>query len=247
MRLLAVVSLFFCLGAVGAHAKEVKIGMGNFEPYYIVEGETGIFTDLLKAVFKLLPGYEPKFLFGRPNKRMWHEFETDQIDAVSNLFDSVKLDGCRSDPVFRFHDVAVTKKSSGIKLEKVSDLADKRIISFQGANQFFGDEFASMTDFPTYTEVGKPEIQSKMLYLERADVSIGDLLIFLRSVEKTQKPKMRPDAFVFHEIFPAVYSRMGFRDADLCKRFNIALKTIQESGEYEQIYNGYLKKLGYVE
>jgi len=237
--------LSFCLSTAHALAKNVTVGMGNFAPYYIAESNSGIFTDIIEAAFRYIPDHKPKYLFGRPNKRLWHDFKTGRIDAVSNLFDSVKLDGCRSDPVFRFRDVAVTKLKDNFKIQKISDLAGKRIITFQGAKDFFGPEFARFTDFKVYTEIAKQELQSTMLYHGRADVSVGDMFIFLQSLKKIRGSVVMPSQFKFHGIFPAISSRMGFRNYRLCEQFNKALKQIRESGEYEAIYKSYLEKLGY--
>lgn len=226
-------------------AREVTIGMGNFAPYFIAERNSGIFTDIIEAIFRDIPDHQPKYLFGRPNKRLWHDFRKGKIDAVSNLLDSVKLEGCRSDPIFRFRDVAVTRVKDDLKIQNISDLAGKRIITFQGAKDFFGPEFARFTNFTVYTEVAQQELQSTMLYHGRADVSVGDMFIFLYSLRKIRRFEVKPSEFVFHEIFPPISSRMGFRDVELCALFNNALKQVRSSGEYENIYNAYLNNLGY--
>lgn len=245
-RLLRGLTLTACLAAAGAGpaaAKDVTIGMGNFAPYYIAEGETGIFIDLIKAVFRRLPDHQPRFLFGRPNKRLWIDFKNGKIDAVSNMFGSVEWQGCRSEPVFRFRDVAVTRADAGLALKSIDDLAGKRIVTFQGAAGFFGPKFADL-DFAKYTEVGKPEIQARILYLGRVDVSVGDMFLFLQSVKTSTKPAMEPADFAFHDILPPTLSRMGFHDRELCLRFDAALKEVRASGEYERIYQTYLKQLG---
>ena len=244
MKFFSVIWTVLCLWPTGVVAKNVTIGMGNFAPYYISEGQTGIFTDVITAVFKNMPDHQPVYLFGRPNNRLWDDFKKGKIDAVSNLFDSVKLEGCRSDPIFRFHDVAVTKSKVNISLKKISDLAGKRIITFQGAKGFFGDEFANFTNFKSYTEVAKPNLQARMLYSGRADVSVGDMFIFLHTLKTSKKAIASPTEFNFHDIFKSAISRMGFREQEVCALFNKSLKKIRHSGEYENIYRSYLKNYG---
>ncbi|MFD2206153.1 substrate-binding periplasmic protein [Kiloniella antarctica] len=230
-------------------AKEITIGMGNFEPYYIAKGDTGIFTDLIVAVFHRLPDHEPRFIFGRPNNRLWRDFNNGKVDAVSNLFDSVETKSCRSDPIFRFRDVAVTRTKSDVNLESIRDLRGKRTIAFQGAKEFFGPEFSSAVSEGSYSEASEPRLQVQALMDNRVDVSIGDMFILLHSIRsKSEKGnlenEMRATEFRIHDILPVVFSRMGFWDLDLCRDFNLALKQVKDSGEYEKIYANYLKSLG---
>jgi len=240
--------LIFCLFSINplsSQAQEVTVGMGNFEPYFIEQGTSGIFTDLIHAVFKKMPNHQPKFLFGRSNNRLWHDFKQNNVDAVSNLFDSVELDACRSDPIFRFRDVAVTKKSADFKIKKIADLAGKYIVTFQGARSFFGNEFEKTTHSKSgsYREVSRPSWQVQVLGSDSADVSVGDMFIFLHTLKETKNLNLSASDFTFHDIFPAIYTRMGFRDPQICQLFNQALKKIRANGQYEKIYSSYLRQL----
>ncbi len=252
MRILSVCLKFFVLVVTcfvfsfsGVKAHDVTIGMGNFEPYYIAEDNTGIFTDLIVAVFKRLPDHEPIFLFGRPNNRLWQDFKKQKVDAVSNLFDTVEIEGCRSDPIFRFRDVAVTRKSSGFTIESVQDLGKKKIIAFQGAKEFFGPEFSKVVGGGNYSEASEPRLQAQALVDNRVDVSIGDLFIFLHSIKNNPGSRAEAKDFKIHDILPVVFSRMGFWDYELCHEFNSALQQVKDSGEYEEIYDRYLQVLGH--
>jgi polar amino acid transport system substrate-binding protein len=235
-------SLFFF--PLQAESKEVSIGMGNFAPYYIAEGETGIFTDIITAVFQELPDYEPVFVFGRPNNRLWQDFSRRKVDAVSNLYDSVEVGGCRSDPVFRFRDVAITRVETGLSLQNIEDLKGLNIIAFQGAKEFFGPEFSATVQESVFSVASEPGVQAQALWDGRVDVSVGDLFIFLNSLKTIAGNGVPPNMFEVHDILPAVYSRMGFWDDHLCAEFNQALKKIKDNGEYEKIYDRYLRLLG---
>jgi len=235
----------FLLTTSTAFAREVSIRMGNFEPYYIENGNTGIFADLITAAFHHMPDHYPVFEYGFSNNALWSSFKASRADATTNVFDSVKLSGCRSDPVFRFHDVAVTRANANIKIDSIADLNGKSIVTFQGARKFFGKDFEMAINPNTYQEIGKPKLQARMLHGGRVDVSVGDLFIFLQSLKNMNKASGKSGDFVFHEIFPQISSRMGFHDNQLCAEFNAALKKIRQSGEYDKIYDSYLKKLGY--
>lgn len=248
------IPLFFLLISVaGQHTwadetrpvQTVRIAMGNFEPYFIEKTQSGIFTELIEAVFSKMPQKRPQFLFGYSNRRAWHEFEQKKIDAVSNLIDSVKLTACRSDKFFRFRDVVISKASSEFSIRRVADLADKRIVTFQGAKGFLGEEFSKMVKPENYQEIAEQNWQAKVLFSGKADLSIGDMFTFLHSIKKMNKISAKTSDFVFHDLFPPIYSRMGFHDKALCLSFNQAVKLIKKSGEYEHIYDKYLKSFNY--
>jgi len=219
--------------------------MGNFKPYYIKSENSGVFADVISAVFREMPSYEAKYVWTLSNNDLWTSFEAGRLDAVSNLFDSIDIKGCRTDPLFRFRDVAVTRASSGLQLHDIRDLKGKRVVAFQGAKGFFGEVFAQQTDSAAYEEVEKPELQAKMLWMQRYDVSVGDLYIFLAVLNSLGPEGALPSDFVVHDIFPSISSRLGFRDKALCSEFNAALKKVKASGEFEAIYSGYLETLGY--
>lgn len=248
MKVLKVLFLFFHFYGFFscAHAKEISISMGNFEPYYIEHNESGIFTDIINKVFSKIPHYHPQYAWGRSNNRLWADFSEGKLDGVSNLFDSVELDACRTDPVFRFRDIAISNKKDNLTIKTIKDLKGKNIITFQGAKDFFGKQFTSVIKADLYREVARPHLQAKALYTRQADVSVGDMFIFLNSIKAERNITLTPQDFSYHDIFPAIYSRMGFRDKKVCKEFNKALKVIKNSGEYEQVYHKYLKQLNYV-
>ncbi len=72
------------------------------------------------------------------------------------------------------------------------------------------------------------------------------MFIFLDSIKAENNISLTPLDFSYHDIFPAIYSRMGFRDKLVCESFNKSLREIKSSGEYEQVYRKYLKRLNYV-
>ncbi|WP_218044430.1 substrate-binding periplasmic protein [Kiloniella litopenaei] len=240
--------LLFLVGLVffstQASSKDVTIGMGNFEPYYIAEEHGGIFTEIITAAFKEIPDHDPVFIFGRPNNRLWQDFNRRKVDAVSNLFDSVEVEACRSDPAFRFRDVAISLAEKNLTLEKVQDLRGLNIISFQGAKDFFGPEFSETVEDSVFSVASDPGVQAQALWDGRVDVSVGDMFIFLNSLKNLSGNNVPASLFKIHDILPVVYTHMGFWDTELCAKFNKALQKIKDNGEYEKIYDRYLRLYG---
>ncbi|MDM8550646.1 ABC transporter substrate-binding protein [Desulfobacterales bacterium HSG2] len=229
-----------------ASAEELVIGLGNFEPHFVKEGNTGLFTDLVKETFALLPQYQLKFRHGRSVKRLIKELNSGRIDAAANVFGS-DLKGYVSEPLFRFTDVAVTLKSRNLVIRQVSDLKGKSLITYQGAKIVLGREFVETAETCSrYMEVPEPMTQAKMVAMGRYDVSVGDIYVFLHSLRVWSGGKYKPDQFEFHRIFPDIYTQMGFKDKRVCDDFNRALREIKKNGKYEALYERYLRELGYL-
>jgi len=226
-----------------AQAKDVTIGAGSFGPYYMPETNSGIFPDIITAVFHEMPGFEPKYEFGNGVLDSLRRYQAGRVEALSNLFDSMDAKGCRSDPVFRFSDVAISKRKDKRRVDSFADLEGLSIVAFDGAKGFFGEEYTRYTQSGRYLEVDKQALQPRLLLSDRYDVNIGDLYIFLYGLQKITSAKVAPDEFQVHALFPAISTRMGFHDESLCPLFNAALTKVKASGEYELIYHRYLEKL----
>lgn len=220
----------------------IAIGSGSFGPYYDATTNSGIFPEIIKAVFREMPGYEPKFLFYNNIKDVWRSYQAERFDAISNLFDSFHASGCRTEPAFRFTDVVISKAEDNRNINTIKDLQSLNIIAFEGAKEFFGAEFESYVSQGNYLEVGKQKLQPKLLLSGRYDVNVGDLYIFFHALSRLDK-NVDPDQFKIHPIFPQISSSMGFRDESLCPIFNKALRKVKASGEYERIYRNYLERL----
>lgn len=246
MRQLCLLLLVFMpFGNIQAEPEQgpqpVVVAMGNFEPYFLASSQSGIFTDIVTAVFERMPGYEPHYLFGLSNNQLGSAFAGGRADAVANVFDTVELEGCRSDPVFRFRDVAITLFSEDLDIQSVIDLKGRSIVSFEGAYDFFGPSFSSVVEKAHYKEVEKPHLQARLLMAGRYQVSVGDLMIFLQARQSIAQKEGRDalPAIVVHDIFPQKYSRMAFKEQAVCTAFNEALAQLKASGEYEAIYTRY--------
>lgn len=226
-------------------AKEVTIGAGSFGPYYMPETNSGIFPDIITAVFHEMPGFEPKYEFGNGVRDSLRRYQAGRVDAISNLFDSMGAKGCRTDPVFRFRDVVISKRKDKRRVESLADLEGLSIVAFDGAKGFFGEEYARQTLSGSYLEVDKQALQPRLLLSDRYDVNIGDLFIFFYGLEQITSTKVAPSEFQMHDVFPVISTRMGFQDTNLCPIFNAALEKVKASGEYERIYQRYLDELGF--
>lgn len=243
--LLPLLVLLLTTGTV--NAKELRIGLGNFQPYFIEQGNTGIFTDLIKEVFTHLPEYQLSFIYGMSNKRLPLALNTDSVDGAANIKLKTPINGCKTKPLFQFSDVAISLKEKNLEINKIEDLSGYKIIAFQGAiNVFLSPAFKAIASEENYSETPRLASQALLLAYDRVDVSVGDIFIFLQSAS-TREHSSRPidtNKFRYHMIFPRDRSSMGFNDPKLCDQFNQALQKVRANGRYEAIYNSYLTKFG---
>ena len=174
-------------------AKQVlRVGVGNFEPFFIQEGERGLFLDITKEIFKLLPEYEVEFIF-MSNTRLLREMKVDiRIDAACNIFANSETNAYLSVPVFRYTDVAVSKAENKMVIENVSDLQDKSIAAYQGATDLLGDEYKKMALANSqYSEYALPSETTKLVAIGKKEVRVGDIYIFLHDINAPMYKKRK--------------------------------------------------------
>ena len=228
-------------------AKPLTIGLGNFKPLFSEPGEPALFKDIIDGVYRYLPQYEISYRFMLSNARLLKELKTGKVDGSANIFSIKEFSGCLTDPTFRYSDVAISKKHNNFRINQISDLSGKSLVTYQRALNLLGDEFYKVaTQAEHYREIAQPEEQAILLAKNFADVSIGDKYIFLHSIARNRQTKVDVNDFEFHGIFPLVYSSMGFVQQQHCDEFNWALKKFKQSGQYEQVYAQHLVKFGYI-
>jgi len=223
-------------------AKEVHIGLGNFEPYFISESKTGLFKELLDLVFTYMPEHTPVYHFDHSNNRLFDGFKSSKLDALANIIDAVDVAPCYVSSFFHFQDVAISRKEDQLKLDSISDLNGKSIITFQGARVFYGEEFLMQTQNGEYVELANPGHQVRQLARGVGEVSVGDLFIFLHNLDKVSGLNKTPQDFNYHNIIPKNSSRLGFKDTKLCEVFEDARIKMESEGSDIKIYNKYFKK-----
>jgi len=219
----------------------LKLGLGNFEPYFNKAGTGGLFTDIITEVFNEIPGYALDYQANLSNLRLISMLHSKDLDGAANVFKDQHVVACLSDPVFRFQDVAISLKRRKLQVDGVSDLEKYSIIAYQGATTFHNNEFRSVVaDHLTYQETPKQNLQARMILSGRTDISVGDIYIFFH--EALQLGEVNT-VFEVHNLFPPIYSYMAFRDKQVCMDFNEGLRKLIESGEYEQIYLRHLQEI----
>jgi ABC-type amino acid transport substrate-binding protein len=227
-----------------SHAKqELRIGVGNFPPFFIEKENKGLFLDITKEIFNKLPQYDVKFIF-MSNNRLLHEINRGQlIDVACNIFSSSEVNGYLSNPVFRYTDVAVSRKSRGLELNSVKDLQNFSIAAYQGAKDLLGDEFKEMAlANENYSEHSHPKDSTYLMAAGQKDIRVGDIHIFLHDLkDKVYRGDIPLDKsdFTVHSLWSDLYSYMAFKDKSLRDAVNVVIKELREDGTLDKIYTEY--------
>ena len=242
-KLLSVLLLFV---PVAVAETELVIALGNFQPLFSAPQRPALFKDLIDGVYSYIPGRKIKYRYMLSNARLVVELNEKTVDGAANIFSKAEINGCITQPVFRFSDVAVTRKDRQLNIKEVADLKNVSVVTYQRARNLLGKGFnAAVEQSKYYKEVSRPQEQARLLAIGMVDVSIGDKYIFLHSLRTWSKGNFDVNEFEIHPIFPDVYTYMGFNRQELCDEFDLALAVFKASGSYEQIFQHHLDALGY--
>ena len=221
----------------------LTIGVGNFPPFFIKQNESGLFLDITKAIFHNLPEYQIRFVF-MSNDRLLHEINSGKrIDVACNIIKNSAVKAHLSTPVFRYSDVAISKKSKNLILNSTSDLNGLSIAAYQGASDLLGEEFKKMAlSNPSYAEHPHPKETTHLLLSDLKDVRIGDIHIFYHDLKHPfykDSEHTDIDNYNIHYLWPNVYSHMAFKDKTLRDAVNDEIQKLTQNGTLANIYQRY--------
>jgi len=243
-------SLFFLFlfGAAvsNIHAEELKIGFTPDIPPFII-GEKGLEVDIVRSALQY-KGHTFK-MKRYPYKRLQIAVSKMGLDGAAAVRKTEGDGVFYSDDFIAFQNVAITKKKSGIVLEKISDLKGKSILAWQNAHRDLGKEFEDMfspaTNSPhrkKYDEIPIQRNQNMMFWKERADVIVIDETIFLWYRNQLSEQVNTTEEVIFHNIFDnETHFQVAFKDQRIRDDFNEGLRHLRESGIYQQLLDKYIE------
>lgn len=232
--------VLFCYGLLtlfvsNTYATELALVTDHGPPHIIESTKNGIDVDITVAVLRKI-GYSASIRF-----MPLHRGKIQVLNKQANLFlptfyesDSEGL--YISDAIIEYKPTFFTRSDEKFVIKSVADLADKKIVTFQGASRYFGDEFYEMTKKNKhYREVSSMSILPLLLMKERYDVVLLDYYIFYYFFKAHRLSEVKE-----HVIFNSVDAHVGFNDASLRNQFNGVLSTFKHSEEYRAIIRKYL-------
>lgn len=228
-----------CLSATVA-AEVLHVGFGTHKPPYVFEGEPrGLEYELVEraahnAGFEMAAYYVPM-------ERLHLMLRRGEMDAIVTTHERSGVQAFYSDVYIHYQNVAVALAKRGYHIEKIADLGNYSISTFQRARWLMGPEFERMAkNNPRYREEALQINRNRLLYSGRIDVVVGDkrIIRYLDREVADQVDVTQP--LTWYEIFPPTPYRVGFRLDEQRRRFNEGLRLLRESGEYQRIEQRYL-------
>ena len=231
------ITIIILLITVNANAKDVTLVAGlSLPPYIIQESNSGMEYDIIKEA--LAQQGHNLTLHYVPFVRVAVDYKN--FDGATTINESSGISGNYSDEVMTYRNYAISLKENGLKIDTIQDLKDKRIVAFQNASKYLGSEYNEVTkNNSKYSEQGNQSLQVKMLYSNRADAVVSDINIFKYYKKKTTDIDTSGEV-VLHEIFPGVTYKVLFNDATIRDDFNKGLKSLRDSGRYDEIISSYV-------
>ncbi|MBF0379051.1 MAG: transporter substrate-binding domain-containing protein [Desulfamplus sp.] len=222
-------------------AEELVMGVGlALPPYFIEESNSGFEMDIIKESLKL-KGHTVKFKF-IPFARIPMDFADGKVNCVSTINESSGIKAHYSDIHVSYQNFAVTLKSNNLTINSIADLKDKEILAFQNAKLYLGKEFAATVEAnPKYEEIASQSSQTIRLYLNRAQVLVGDGNIFKYYSKQISDKADTTQEVVYHPIFEKTDYKVAFNNEQIMKDFNEGLKEIKANGVYDKLLSNYIK------
>jgi polar amino acid transport system substrate-binding protein len=242
--ILPVLMRFGLLAVLGfssaSYARELLIATSSsIPPYVITDQHRGIVVEILREAFQPA-GHTVEFIYA-PNRRVEHMIEERQVDGVYNLAEGAIARVHYSDPIIDYHNVAITLTSFPRPITTPEDLNGLRVLVFQNAPKFLGQEFAELIERnPLFQEVSNQRSQVQMLFRGRADVIIMEKRIFEYFHRELASSGDIGGDFRIHYLLPPAPRYAAFIDPALRDEFNQGLRQLQEQGRVEDIIARYL-------
>jgi len=226
-----------------ANTQIIELLAGLSKPPFVIKQEgKGMQLDIVKAIMAK-NNYQVQFVF-MPRGRHITAIQELNVDGVitwlkaeSNLF--------LSKPYINYQNVVVTLAEKEIVLSDFKDLSSLNIASFQNAEKFLSKDYQNgVKTAKKYIELANQKLQLTLLFSRKVDAIVLDVNIFkyllLEAKQDKNKAAMYQKPFNIHLLFPETNYVAGFKNEQVRDLFNQGLKSLKNSGEYQQIIDSYL-------
>ncbi len=200
------------------HAQELVISSDDAPPHMIQETNGGIDIEIAREVLREL-GYGVTIRYSSLARGKL-DVELGRIDAVTPTFYEKDRPGFYvSSPTVTYKPTVFTLKSSQHEINRILDLADHKVITFQGATGYFGTDFIRVSKKSEYRESYSMEKFPELLLRGRYSAVVVDYYIFNYFYRINDKNR---DTSVFqtHAVIPPVKACVGFHDINIRDQFN---------------------------
>lgn len=230
------------VGGRGWAADELTVAISpDIPPYVMHEATSGLEVDLMRLA---LPDHQLKFV-QLPYAELQTAISQDKADVSVGVREGIDSDDTGvffSDEFVAFENFAISKKSAGLSIDSVADLAGHRVLTWEDAYLDLGDAFKQMyspgaPERKNYQEFANQQQQVETFWKSDGAVCVIDGIIFRYFSRQMGYPASGTE---FHTIFsPTTKFRVGFGDAALRDQFNAQLKKLHDDGQYQHVLERY--------
>ncbi len=225
-------------------AKDILMAFGqNIPPYIFEKHDKGIEIDIISAALAY-KGHTLKPLYF-PLARIPITFQNHQVDAImGDMGVDLKIyGGFYANPAVIYDNVFISLKNKNLSITQPSDLDLLHVVSFQGAEKRYPNWLDKVAKEERLFSISNQFTQVKLLHLGRYDVVLSDRYIFRYFTKRMQLLNELTigeiDEHSFTTAIPDDY-RPVFRDEKIRDDFNLGLKKLKESGEFQKIHDNYM-------
>lgn len=229
-KVIALITFVFCTKAIAQDDFKVVVGLPK-PPYVIQDSNSGFEIELVREVLQNI-NKRVEFVYvpyGRSNKML----DVDDINAVMTVNSQIfPKNALLSDSYVTYQNVAISLKRNKFSINKIADLGDYSIATFQLAHKVLGQEFASAVEkSPLFIQVADQKKQLELLILGRVDTLVMDIHIFQYYLVLLDLQHIK-NQIIYHKVFPESPYRIAFKKEKDLKAFNTALGLFKKTGAY---------------
>jgi polar amino acid transport system substrate-binding protein len=243
----AVSLLFF---SYSCFSEQLTIAFGyNRAPFVIENTDKGIEIDIVTKALEL-KGYSLSIIHLSNEQLHLRLSNSSILDASSSVRDKYSMldDMFYSDDYIMYENIAISLKENKFKINNISQLSGLRVIAWKLAWNDLGDEYKKITRELgiKYFEFNDQEDQNRSFWAGLADVIVVDKSIFNYYRTKLLQEYDTSKKITVHNLFKKnTFFKIAFKNKRHRDDFNAGLQELRLSGEYEKIYDNYLKQLKY--
>jgi len=207
----------------------IKIAATNYSTFIKANG---IHRQVVEQAFEHLPQYQLQWHHNMSLSRSLTELAAGRVNGIVNVATVDQPNGCLTDPAFKFFNVFVVYRPSGVVLNHLNELKHKTVNSFIRANKLMGIRYANaVAGNVNYREMQVQKNQVQSIVKGLSEVSVGDINIFIDSLNQynrriPENRRVKISDFDYYWSNNIVHTKIAFDNPVLCREFNVALKKL---------------------
>ena len=242
-RLIFVFSVLMCFTFfLQAKEKPLLLLSDDGPPHMIQSSKSGIDIDITLGVFNLMKK-KVNIKFAALNRSRQQVIDKRADVVVPTFYQADSDNFYLSDPIIQYKPTVFSLKNNKYMFKNLLAVKGLKVVSFQGALGYFGDDFKKMSTLNDYKEMHDMSKLPEMLISGRVDIVILDYYIFyyyLKMLDNSSLLFNDIASINAHQLMPKVNAHVGFNDKLLRDRFNFYLALFIKSKSDVKVIHKYI-------